>query len=207
MNGQNFLRIINEAFVPFLSDLEFMMDAPSISGRYYHVQFRNTAHAVSISYEPGDEALFIMLREREDDRLSDIDDRLKSPRLGDLNRLYMHAITVEERERSKALFDSIMVHDKAEQFLVKSAQELYLVLPQYIETNNPMQCQCDTIAEFNGAVAQSYAESHLRKGYVDAENWLIEYVCPLTGKRWIMDYTHSEQNGGGAPRLRIVPRT
>jgi len=207
MNGQNFLRIINEVFVPFLSELKFMIDNPSISGRYYHVQFRNIAHVISVSYEPGDEALFIMLREREGDRLSDIDDRVKSPRLDDLNRLYMHAITVEERERSKVLFDSIMVHDKAEQLLLKSAQELYLVLPRYLGHGDQMICQCDTITEFNGAIAQSYAESHLRKTYVDAENWLIEYVCPLTEKRWIMDYPHGELHGGGAPRLRIVPRT
>jgi hypothetical protein len=147
MNGQNFLRIINEAFVPFLSDLEFMMDAPSISGRYYHVQFRNIAHVISVSYEPGDEALFIMLREREGDRLSDIDNRLKSPRLDDLSKLYMHTITVEKRERSKALFDSIMVHDKAEQLLVKSAQELYLVLPKYLDQGDYIKCQCDTATE------------------------------------------------------------
>jgi hypothetical protein len=103
MNGQNFLRIINEAFVPFLSELKFMIDGSSINGRYYHVLFRNIAHVISVSYEPGDEALFIMLRERKDERLSDIDDRLKSPRLDDLNRLYMHAITVEERERYSTL--------------------------------------------------------------------------------------------------------
>jgi len=70
-----------------------------------------------------------------------------------------------------------------------------------------MKCQCDTAIEFYGAMAQSYAESHLQKGYVDAENWLIEYVCPLTGKRWIMDYPYGELQGGGEPRLRIVSRT
>jgi hypothetical protein len=37
MNGQDFLRIANEAFAPFLRDLGFSMDAPSISGRFYRV--------------------------------------------------------------------------------------------------------------------------------------------------------------------------
>jgi len=70
-----------------------------------------------------------------------------------------------------------------------------------------MKCQCDTATELCGVMAQSYAKNHLQKTFVDAENWLIEYVCPLTGKRWIMDYPHSELHGGGEPRLRIVPRT
>jgi hypothetical protein len=184
-----------------------MVDAPSISGRHYHVQFQDITHVISVSYEPGDEALFIMLREREGDRLSDIDDRLKSPRLGDLNRLYMHAITVEDRERSKVLFDSIMVHDKAEQLLVKSAQELYLVLPRHLAQGDQIKCQCNTITELRGSMAQSCIQNHLKKVHVDAIDWITEYVCPITGRRWIKDYPHGELQGGGEPRLRIVPRT
>lgn len=116
MNGSNFLRIINEAFVPFLNELGFMMDAPSISGRYYHVSFNGESHVISISYEPGDDALFIMVRECVNNQLSDIDDREKSPRLADLNRLYMHTVTSEERENAETVFESIIVHEKQNNF-------------------------------------------------------------------------------------------
>ena len=85
MNGQGFLRIATEALVPFLRELGFVMDEPSISGRYYRASFTGIAHAVSISYEPGDDALFVMVLSRKNGELSDIDDRAETPRLADLN--------------------------------------------------------------------------------------------------------------------------
>ncbi|MDF3058761.1 MAG: hypothetical protein K0R17_2976, partial [Rariglobus sp.] len=47
MNGQDFLRVCKSAFAPFLSELGFSMDSPSISGRFYRVSFTGAAHAVS----------------------------------------------------------------------------------------------------------------------------------------------------------------
>jgi len=67
-----------------------------------------------------------------------------------------------------------------------------------------MQCQCETLTELRGGMAISYIENHLKKVRVDAINWTTEYVCPITGKRWIKDYPHSELQGGGEPRLRMM---
>jgi hypothetical protein len=134
MNGQDFLRITNEAFVPFLKGLGFVMDEPSISGRFYRVSFTGSAHAVSVSYEPGDDALFVMVFSRENGELSDIDDRTKTPRLADLNSRYMATITSEDRAENERTFECVAVNDKEERLLLKAAKELRLVLPKYIRS-------------------------------------------------------------------------
>ncbi|MCS7062617.1 MAG: hypothetical protein NZM04_00980 [Methylacidiphilales bacterium] len=134
MNGQDFLRIVNEGFAPFLKQLGFVMDEPSISGRYYRVSFTGSAHAVLVSYEPGDEALFVMVFSRKNGELSDIDDRTKTPRLADLNSRYMAAITNEERAENERIFKSVAVNDKEERLLLKAAKELRLVLPKYLSS-------------------------------------------------------------------------
>jgi hypothetical protein len=134
MNGQDFLRIANEAFVPFLKGLGFVMDEPSISGRFYRVSFTSSAHAVSVSYEPGDDALFVIVFSRKNGELSDIDDRTKTPRLADLNSRYMATITNEERAENERAFESVAVNDKEERLLLKAAKELRLVLPKYLRS-------------------------------------------------------------------------
>lgn len=63
-----------------------------------------------------------------------------------------------------------------------------------------MNCQCNDVKELNGRMAQDYAQEHLR--IVRVGNWEIEYECPDTGIHFLMDYPHSELQGGGPPRLR-----
>lgn len=65
-----------------------------------------------------------------------------------------------------------------------------------------MNCRCNKITELEGADAKLYARRHLKKIRVDSELWTIEYECPDTGTRWVMDFPHSEYHGGGPPRLR-----
>jgi len=132
MNGQDFLRIAQEAFVPFLKELGFVMDEPSISGRFYRVSFISRFNAISVSYEPGDDALFVIIFSREDGCLSDMDDRLKTPRLADLNSRFMQTVTGEERAANETAFDAVAVHDTQERLLLKAAKELRLVLPKYL---------------------------------------------------------------------------
>lgn len=135
MNGQGFLRITSEAFAPFLDKLGFVMDKASISGRYYRTSFTSPTHCVSVSYEPGDEALFVIVFSRKNDELSDIDDHIKTPRLADLNNRYMAAVTSEERLENEAAFESIGANDKEERLLLKAAKELRLVLPKHLHSS------------------------------------------------------------------------
>jgi hypothetical protein len=132
MNGQDFLRIVNEAFAPFLKDLGFTMDTPSISGRLYRASFTGQNHSVSVSFEPGDESFFVLVFSREHGELSDMDDRLKTPRLSDLNNRYMSTVSSEERAANEAAFKSVVARDDEERNLLKSAKELRLVLPKYL---------------------------------------------------------------------------
>jgi hypothetical protein len=132
MNGQDFLRIVKEAFAPFLEELGFAMEQPSISGRFYRVSFTASSHVVSVSYEPGDDALFVMVFSLKNGELSDIDDSKKTPRLSDLNSRYMVRVTDKERIENQKVFESIVAKDKEELLLLKAAKELRLVLPMYL---------------------------------------------------------------------------
>jgi hypothetical protein len=132
MNGEGFLRIVSEAFAPFLAGLGFSADAPTISGRFYRASFTGHMHSVSVSFEPGDEVFFVMVFSVNGGELSDMDDRLKTPRLTDLNRLYMNAVSSAERAANEATFQSVIARDEEERVLLKSAKELRLVLPRYL---------------------------------------------------------------------------
>ena len=132
MDGQGFCRVMQDAFVPFLARFGFNENAPDISGRLYDATFTSPSHLVSISYEPGDDAFFVMVFSRCDGRLSNIDDRSKTPRLEDLNKRYMNSISSEDRRKSELEFAEVVVRDDVERRLLKFAKELRLVLPKYL---------------------------------------------------------------------------
>lgn len=77
--------------------LGFTIETPSISGRFYRASFSSSKNSVFVSYEPGDNVLLVLVFSREKYGLSDIDDRIKTPRLADLNSRYMHLVSNEER--------------------------------------------------------------------------------------------------------------
>jgi hypothetical protein len=108
------------------------METPSLSGRSYRATFTSPEEVVSVSYEPGDEVLFVMVFCRQNGGLSDIDDRSNTPRLSDLNMRYMHTITKEERLENEVIFGAIEPRDNEERLLLKAAKELRLVLPKYL---------------------------------------------------------------------------
>lgn len=135
MNGQDFLRITNAAFIPFLTKLGFKVDEPSVSGRYYRASYTGLSHAISVSYEPGENALFVIVFSRKNGELSDIDDSTRTPRLADLNSRYMSAVTAEERSENEAFFRFVEAKDEEERIVLKAAKELRLVLPRYLRIN------------------------------------------------------------------------
>lgn len=59
-----------------------------------------------------------------------------------------------------------------------------------------------TPEELEGKEAVDFAERHLRKVRANPQTWEVEYEDPRTGELWVMDYPHSELQGGGSPRLR-----
>lgn len=135
MTGKDFLRLVREAFEPFLIALGFSMDPPSISGRFYRVSFSSSKNSISVSYEPGDNAFFVFVFSRENGELSDVDDRIRTPRLADLNNRYMHLVSNGELTENELFFQTVVVTDQEERLLLKFAKELRLVLPRYLKNN------------------------------------------------------------------------
>ena len=134
MDDKSFLRLANEAFVPFLRDLGFRMDTPTIHGRLYDVTFTGARHQVSVSYEPGDDYFLVMVFSREGSQLSHYDDRTKTPHLSDLNKRYMHLVPATERESNPAFFSGVIASDPNERLVLKAAKDLRLVLPRHLQS-------------------------------------------------------------------------
>ena len=65
-----------------------------------------------------------------------------------------------------------------------------------------MTCRCTDVIELWDDEAKAYADVHLQQVEVRAEGWEVLYRCPTTSARWLEDYPHSEEHGGGPMRLR-----
>jgi hypothetical protein len=132
MNGQDFSRVIDQAFSPFLRELRFIAQPTQISGRAYHASFSGPQHTLSVSFEPGDDYFSIMLLAKGADDLASIDDRSKTPRLSDLNARYAASVSSAEREANELFFSGVSVNHPFERQLLKFAKELRLVLPKHL---------------------------------------------------------------------------
>ena len=132
MNGRDFERLVLKVFPPFLTELGFVAEPPHISGRYYRANFVGRQHTLSVSFEPGDNMLAVLLITNGADDLASIDDRTKTPRLSDLNARYMVDVTTSDRANNEAFFAEIEPRDKDEYAIVKAAKELRLVLPHHL---------------------------------------------------------------------------
>jgi hypothetical protein len=132
MTDHDFKRIVHEAFWPFLKNLGFSVDDELLSGRVCRASFISPTHAVAVSYEPGDEAIFVFIYSVDRGQLSDVDDESKTLQLPDLSAHYMKSVTSEERTANEALFKNVEAHDDAARNLLKAAKELRLVLPKYL---------------------------------------------------------------------------
>ena len=87
---------------------------------------------VSVSFEPGDDSLFVIVFSRTRGDWSAMDDREMSPRLSDLNTRYMSMIGPKERSDNETYFRTAEASDPVEKSLLKAAKELRLVLPMYL---------------------------------------------------------------------------
>ena len=132
MTGQDYVRLGHEAFEPFLKEFGFSMDEPTIHGREYCISFTSKKHSVQVAYEPGDDALFAYIFGCENGILSDIDDTTVTPRLGDLNKLYMSKVSGDEHAENYEFFKAVHANDEEEKLVLEVARELRLVLPKYL---------------------------------------------------------------------------
>ncbi len=134
MNEKDFTEMINKAFIPFLKDLGFIMDSQNISGKFYKVSFSDSTHKVNIAYEPSEkERLFVVIF-RINSPLSEFDNRSKSPSLSNLNSLFMNQISTDQRVLNDEYFKNIEIKDEDGKLMLKTAKELRLVLPKYLDS-------------------------------------------------------------------------
>ncbi len=133
MTGERFQSFVKRAFDPFLIELDFKPEKPHLSGRYHRANFIGDSHTLIVSFEPGDAYLTAMLVRNDGYDLSSIDDPQKTPRLKDLNRMYMSEVTPSERANNESFFSKIKVEDQNEQALLKCAKDLRIVIPRYLK--------------------------------------------------------------------------
>ncbi len=131
MNGVRFRHLVETGIAPFMSELGLGRVELAISGRAYTCEFIGPSHVVTISFEPGDSFLVVAVQSLKNGILSEWDDRASTPRLSDLNHMYMPYVTNQERAENDVDLMSVLPQDDEERMLLKYAKELRLVLPKY----------------------------------------------------------------------------
>lgn len=132
MTSHGFVTLTSGVLGRCLAGLGFSVDPPKLSGRECSATFSSERHVVQVSFEPGDALLLVLLRTRTRGGLSEIDDVQASPRLSDLNRMYMPRVTREERDAVEQATRDFKTGDAEELQLLKALKELCLVLPHHL---------------------------------------------------------------------------
>ena len=94
----------------------------------YSAEFTSATHVVSVSYEPGDDFLLVVIFTVKDGIRSNIDDRVATPRLSDLNARFLHASDADELNRR--LSEGALGPE--ERRIQRIRAELSIVLPRYL---------------------------------------------------------------------------
>ena len=124
--------IIHHSFAPTLLALGLKNKRETISGKLYESVFTGNGHGVSISFEPGEGPINVIIFAETSDASSDMDDAEKTLHLRDLNIRYMPSVSPEELVENEKFFSGTAPHDNDEAILLKMAKELRLTLPKHI---------------------------------------------------------------------------
>lgn len=79
-------------------------------------------------------------------------------------------------------------------------------MPVVTDEDQRAKCSCYYVAEHLGPDAERYAAEHLKEVRSHPVEWLVEYQCPLYGKRWLRDEPWGTGHGGGPYRLRTFEK-
>ncbi len=114
---------------------------------------------------------------------------------------------------------SIILIGFAHSLVVKAKRFCYLDLPMVSKISEPekkvvqqdkigkVKCLCEKINILEGMSAHDYAKDHLKAINVIDGGRQIEYLCPYTGKLWLMDFTQeTNANQENYSRLRPIPK-
>jgi hypothetical protein len=67
-----------------------------------------------------------------------------------------------------------------------------------------IECRCSAVDELYGTDADEYVTAHLVRDETRSERFEELYVCPDTGRRWLLDYPERTESEPGPLRLRTV---
>lgn len=70
-----------------------------------------------------------------------------------------------------------------------------------------MACGCETANELYGSDAERYVSEHLQRDPAGGSALEERYVCPDTGKRWLLDFPDRTETETGQARLRAETLT
>jgi hypothetical protein len=135
MNSQSFKNFSLRVFNPFLKEIGFSLSEIDFNGKFYSIYYDNSIYRVVLSFEPGDSYLSLMLQNKEHDDLTSIDNPEITPRLNDMNLMYMKDVGVSERRENDNYFSSITPENQIEKCILKLAKDLRLVLPKYLRNH------------------------------------------------------------------------
>lgn len=104
MNEEEFSWVARRWIGPYLSELGFELAELRVSGTSALAIFRSSSRELWLSCELVTSALGVYVFSGTGSSISDIDDRVETPRLQDLNRQFMSQVSPEERATNSAYF-------------------------------------------------------------------------------------------------------
>ena len=135
MNSTRFRYLVETVLSSSMKSSGLGLKELTTSGRAYTCVFHCTDFEVTISFEPGDSHWVVAVQTLANGHLSDWDDNIATPRLSDLNTMFMSAVTDDDRREASRAFSHVHTLDEDEATLLRYGRELRLILPKYIELN------------------------------------------------------------------------
>jgi hypothetical protein len=129
MDDSKFVSLVCRYVRPALQPFGFSVQT-AVSGRTFSAEFISKDLVVSIAYEPGDDYLLVAIFTVDDGIRSNIDDRIATPRLSDLNSRFLQASDADELTRRR--YDGALGPE--ERRMQRIGAELAIVLPRYLQS-------------------------------------------------------------------------
>ena len=96
----------------------------TLSGKLYESIYEKNDRVLSVSYEPGDDYLVVMLFEKRGNCLSDFDDLSSTKSLSQLNKEFFPKVEKSETRKIDQYFNSLVAESEESKILKKKAREL-----------------------------------------------------------------------------------
>ena len=125
MTSTEFKTYVSMYFGHYLPLFDFQVSGGfTLSGKLYESTYETNNRALTVSYEPGDDYLVIMLFEKNGDSWSDFDDTSATKSLNQLNKEYFSKIDESEIREIDQYFNGLVAENEDSKLMKKKAREL-----------------------------------------------------------------------------------